>query len=129
MEIMTTYNEYTQKPIDAAYINALVDFINACRKHHVKLDTVQHFQNGWRITFIGCHGDAICHDGSYGSPNYAPDFYPESTNQNDWNDFSDAWKTIGFPWDSNDVSVHSSAELAEMIGDYQRGEYHEEEWE
>ena len=48
---MTTYNDYTPKPIDAAYINTFVDFINACRKHQVKLDTVQHFQNGWRITF------------------------------------------------------------------------------
>lgn len=126
---MTTYTDYTPKPIDAAYVNTLVDFINACRKHHVKLDTVQHFQNGWRITFVDCKGDAICHDGSYGSPNYAPDFYPESTNQNDWSDFSGAWETIGFPWDSGDVSVHEGEELATMIADYQRGEYHEEDWE
>lgn len=126
---MTTYTDYTPKAIDAAYINALVSFINACRENCVELDTVQHFQNGWRITFIGCAGDAVCHDGSYGSPNYAPTFYPESTNQNDWDDFSGAWETIGFPWDGDDVSIHSSAELAEMIGEYQRGEYHEEEWE
>lgn len=129
MEIMTTYNEYTKKPIDAAYINALVDFITACREYKVKLDTVHHFQNGWLITFVGCAGDAICHDGSYGSPNYAPNFYPESTNQNNWSDCSGVWETIGFPWDGDDVSVHSPAELAKMIGDYQRGEYHEEDWE
>ena len=126
--MMTTYNEFTQKKIDAAYINTLVNFVNACRKYGVKLDTVQYFQNGWRITFIDCDGDAICHDGSYGSPNYAPMFYPETTNQNDWNK-SGEWETIGFPWDGDDVSVHNSEELAEMIADYQRGEYKEEEWE
>ena len=122
---MTTYTEFTPKQIDAAYINTLVNFINACRENDVKLNTVQYFQNGWRITFIGCDGDAICHDGSYGSPNYMPDFYPDKTNQNDWNDLGE-WETIGFPWDSNDVSVHNSAELAKMIAAYQRGEYYEE---
>ena len=127
--MITTYSNYTQKPIDAAYINALVDFINACRENRVELDTVQHFQNGWRITFIGCAGDAVCHDGSYGSPNYAPDLYPNTTNQNDWDDSSGAWETIGFPWDGDDVSVHESEELAQMIADYQHGEYHTEEWE
>ena len=126
---MTTYTEFTPKQIDAAYINTLVDFIIACRKNNVKLNTVQQFQNGWRITFVGCDGDAICHDGSYGSPNYMPSFYPDKTNQNDWSN-SGEWETIGFPWDGNDVSVHNSVELAEMIAAYQRGEYYKDEgWE
>ena len=126
---MTTYTEFTPKQIDAAYINTLVDFIIACRKNNVKLNTVQQFQNGWRITFVGCDGDAICHDGSYGSPNYMPSFYPDITNQNDWS-ISGEWETIGFPWDGNDVSVHSSVELAKMIAAYQHGEYYEDEgWE
>ena len=126
---MTTYDEFTPRNIDAAYINTLVNFINACREYDVKLDTVQYFQNGWRITFVGCDGDAICHDGSYGSPNYMPSFYPNTTNQNDWSE-SGEWETIGFPWDGDDVSVHSSTALAKMIAAYQRGEYNEdEEWE
>lgn len=108
---MTTYTEFTPKQIDAAYINALVDLVNACSTCNVELDKVQHFQNGWRVTFKGYSGDAVCHDGSYGSPNYAPQFYPETTNQNDWEQ-SGPWETIGFPWDNGDVSVHDADELA-----------------
>lgn len=121
---MTQYTEFTAKQIDAAYINTLVDFINACRENDVKIDTVKHFQNGWHITFVDClHADAICHDGSYGSPYRFPE-----PHQNDWN-HSGEWETIGFPWDGDDVSVHSSEELAQMIADYQRGEYREEKWD
>ena len=108
---MENYSEYTPKQIDAAYINALVDLINACREYSVELEAVQHYQNGWRVTFAGFKGDAICHDGSYGSPNYAPRFYPERTNQNDWSK-TGPWETIGFPWDYGDVSVHDAEELA-----------------
>ena len=123
---MTTYTEFSLKQIDAAYINTLVDFINACRKNGVKINAVKHFQNGWHITFTDCLGDAVCHDGSYGSPNYAPEFYPETAYQNDWNK-SGEWETIGFPWDGGDVSVHNSEELAQLIAAYQRGEYTEEQ--
>lgn len=112
---MTNYSEFTLKTIDAAYINALVNLINACREWRVELNTVQHFQNGWRVTFKNYIGDAICHDGSYGSPNYAPQFYPESTNKNDWGNNDGLWETIGFPWDCGDVSVHSAEELAYYI--------------
>lgn len=123
---MTQYTEFTPKQIDAAYINTLVNFINACRKNNVKINTVKHFQNGWLITFVDCLGDAICHDASYGSPNYCPEFNPETTRQNDW-DMLGKWETIGFPWDYNDVSVHESDELARLIAAYQRGEYVEEQ--
>lgn len=109
---MTNYSEFTPKQIDAAYVNALVDLICACRTWDVELDCVQHFQNGWCVTFKGHNGDAICHDGSLGSPNYAPQLYPQSTYQNDWSDDSGEWETIGFPWDNDNVSVHSADELA-----------------
>lgn len=118
---MTTYTEFSTKQIDAAYINALVDLINACRKFKVELDKVQHFQNGWRVTFKGYSGDAICHDGSYGSPNYAPKYHSETTNLNDWEQ-SGPWETIGFPWDGDDVSVHDALELAAFIASLNDGE-------
>ena len=100
--------------IDAAYINSLVNLINACRAEGIELDTVSYFQNGWHVTFKGFEGaDAICHDHSYGSPNYMVGFLKKDY-QNNW-DESGEWETIGFPWDGDDVSVHSAEELAHYI--------------
>lgn len=97
--------------IDAMYINSLVDLINACREAGVEVDKVCHYQNGWHVTFKGFdHADAICHDGSYGNPIYNR-YFEENKYHNDWNEHGD-WETIGFPWDGNDVSVHSAQELA-----------------
>ena len=119
---------FTPQKIDAAYVNTLVDFINACRLHGTKLDEVRFFQNGWHVTFADCsHADAICHDGSYGSPCYGAAI-DESAHSNDW-EKSGNWETIGFPWDDGDVSVHDGEELAAMVSAYQRGEYREEDWE
>ena len=122
-------DSFTPCKIDGAYVNTLVDFVNACREYGVNIDTVHFYQNGWHITFLNCpeDADAVCHDGSYGSPCYGA-CIDESAHANDW-EKSGKWETIGFPWDNNDVSVHSSIELAKMIGDYQHGVYHAEEWE
>ena len=90
---------FTPRQIDAAYINSLVNLVNICRELNVKLDTVQTFQNGWRVTFEGFEGDAICHDHSYGSPCYG----------------GSSWETINFPWDNDDVSVHDAETLVHMI--------------
>lgn len=95
--------------VDGAYVNTLVDFINACRAQGVEIDKVNTFQNGWLITFEGFNGDAICHDGSYGSPCYYGDM--TDAHKNDWSRTGE-WETIGFPWDGDDVSVHTSGELA-----------------
>lgn len=103
---MTNYNELTMKQIDAAYINSLVDLVNACRHYNVKIDEVRHHLNGWHVTFAGHpHADAICHDHSYGSPYYMCE------HTNDW-ERNGEWETIGFPWDDDDVSVHTAEELA-----------------
>lgn len=102
--------QFTPMQIDAAYINSLVELVNACRAQEVELDTVQTFQGGWRVTFKGYDGDAICHDHSYGSPCYGA-FFDERAHSNDWSR-SGSWETIGFPWDHDDVSVHSAEELA-----------------
>lgn len=98
----------TLQQIDGAYINALVDLVIECRKNKVKINTVQAYEGGWRVTFEQYNGDAICHDASYGSPYNS---FPKKNHYNDWN-ISGFWETIGFPWDNNDVSVHSAEELA-----------------
>lgn len=111
-----TNNEitFTVQQIDAAYINSLVDLINTCRELGVKIDKVCHFQNGWHVTFTGLpHADAICHDGSYGSPCYMAGYLGKG-HDNDWSR-SGSWETIGFPWDYDDVSVHSARALAHML--------------
>lgn len=104
---MINYTELSAKQIDAAYINSLTDLIIACRHHHIEINEVYHYQNGWKVTFKGYEGDAICHDGSYGSPCLRGRDNPI----NDWTR-SGSWETFGFPWDYDDVSVHTAEELA-----------------
>jgi len=110
-----TNNEiaFNNQQVDAAYVNSLVDLVNACRKNNVEIDKVAYYQHGWIVTFNGYDGDAICHSGSYGSPCYGGLYDPE-VEDNDWNN-SGRWETIGFPWDGEDVSVHSADVLARMI--------------
>ena len=120
-----TVNAFTRQPIDAAYINTLVDFIIVCRKFDVKIDTVSHYMHGWLVTFEGFEGDAICHNGSYGSPCWGGMYHPE-VERNDWNNYSGRWETIGFPWDGEDVSVHSGNALAHMIAALRDGQNWEE---
>ncbi len=116
-----TNNEiaFTNQQIDAAYVNSLVDLVNACRKHNVIIDKVIHYQHGWVVTFEGYKGDAICHSGSYGSPCYGG-LYDSSIEDNDWNNCG-SWETIDFPWDNDDVSVHTADCLAKMISALNHG--------
>lgn len=111
-----TNNEiaFTNQQIDAAYVNSLVDLINACRANSVDIDKVSYYQHGWVVTFKDYpDADAICHNGSMGSPCYGGLYTPE-VEENDWNDCG-RWETIGFPWDCGDVSVHRAEVLAQMI--------------
>lgn len=59
---------FTLRQIDACYINSLVALVNACRANGVHINTVETYQNGFRVTFESYCGDAICHDGSYCNP-------------------------------------------------------------
>lgn len=124
-----TNNEiaFTCQQIDGAYVNSLVNLVNACRKYGAIIDKVNVYQHGWLITFIGCGGDAICHSGSCGSPCYGG-LYDPTAERNDWSN-SGRWETIGFPWDGIDVSVHSSDHLACMIGAIQHGKKYDDSWE
>lgn len=109
---------FSLQQIDAAYINSLVELINACRAHNVPINKVIFFQSGFLVAFVGHeHADAICHDHSYGSPRYMPSFYDYPVN--DWSR-SGSWETIGFPWDEDDVSVHSAEELAQLLEELNR---------
>ena len=113
-------NTFSLNQIDAMYINSLVDLVNACRVMDVEIDKVCHYQNGWHVTFKGFKGaDAICHDGSYGNPIYNR-YFDENKHHNDWNERGN-WETIGFPWDYDDVSVHSAQELALYISALKSG--------
>ena len=118
---------FTPRQIDAAYINSIVDLVNACRKYNVKIDKVRTFQNGWQVTFEGFDGDAICHDHSYGSPCYGGCF-DDSVHTNKWNR-SGSWETIGFPWDNDDVSVHTAEWLAQAIRWLDEGHEYDVCWE
>lgn len=118
-------NHNTDQIIDAAYVNSLVELVNACKKYGTKIDTVYHVLNGWRVTFNGFNGDAICHDGSYGSPNYGSLFEQKP---NDWTK-SGPWETIDFPWDYGDVSVHTAEWLAKSIKKLSDGEIYNKTWE
>lgn len=110
----SAFNPELTTQIDAAYINSLVDLINACRIMGVEIDEVYHMLNGWCVTFKGFdYADAICHDGSYESPIYNRRLEPDKYH-NDWTEHS-KWETIGFPWDYGDVSAHSAQELALYI--------------
>lgn len=113
--------------VDGAYILALCELVDRCRAHGVKINTVRTFQNGWSVTFENFNNaDAVCHDGSYGSPCYLGDI--ADTHHNDWSQLTGyRWETIGFPWDNGDVSVHSASELAFYLAELKRGRTNWEE--
>lgn len=115
-------NEHAFSPtvIDGAYVLALCELVDKCFIYGVKINTVQTYQNGWRVTFEDFDGDAICHDGSYGSPCYYGDMV--DAHQNNWSKRTNyQWETIGYPWDNGDVSVHSASELAFYLAELKRG--------
>lgn len=113
-------NAFKPNQIDAMYINSLVDLVNACRTMGVEIDKVCQYQNGWHVTFKGFEGvDAVCHDGSYGNPIHNR-YFDKNKYHNDWNEHGD-WETIGFPWDYDDVSVHSAPVLAIYIAALKSG--------
>lgn len=110
-QILKEHMHFTPMQIDAAYINSIVELVNACRAQQVEIDKVCAFQGGWQVTFKDYeNADAICHDHSYGSPCYGA-FFDKNMSNNDWSR-SGAWETIGFPWDGDDVSIHDAEELA-----------------
>lgn len=100
METFTKYNFIT---LDRERVESLYQLMRACDTLIVRVRDIQYFMNGFRVTFEDWKGDAILHDGSYGHGAYE-------------------WETIGFPWDGDDVSVHSPKDLAFLLHSYKYGE-------
>lgn len=104
---MTVYNEYTNVELNKTRVNSLAHLVFHCDNLGVEIDKVIFYMHGFTVTFKGYpNADAVLHDGSYGR------------------DVGE-WETIGFPWDYDDVSVHTSAQLANMINALN----HNEDWE
>lgn len=87
-------------------VYSLSILLGACAYQKIEIEKISPFMNGFIVIFKDFDGDAILHDGSYGRGLCK-------------------WETIGFPWDGEDVSIHSPAILAEMLGALKRGE----DWE
>lgn len=104
---MSTTNNSILKDIPVKRVYSLAILMGYCAKENITLSRVSIHMNGFRVEFEGFHGDAILHDYSYGCN-------------------SNAWETIGFPWDYDDVSVHDPCELARLLGALKRGEYADE---
>lgn len=94
--MLENYTNFTPVDIipDRAY--ALAELLTYCKKLYILVDEIKFLQNGFLITFKGLKGDVILHDHSYGRERYQ-------------------WESFQFPWDYDDVSVHSSKEIAYMI--------------
>lgn len=75
---------------------------NAINSIRIKLDecgipcTMIAVLDGFQLRFPWHDGDVVCHGYSYGSP-------------------SGCVESLGFPWDNEDVSVHTPEEFTELI--------------
>lgn len=82
--------------INLKYMDALVDLVNLCRVHSIKIREFGTLNNGLFVKFEGFKGDAVIHDFSYGHE-------------------LGEWETYKMPWDEDDVSVLSSIELVSKL--------------
>ena len=89
--------------VEQNYTKGLTQLVQACAEYGVGIKEITNLYNGYCVQFNLPDGtmkaDAILHDGSYGNTNLD-------------------WETMGFPWDENDVSVHTAEKLASLITDY-----------
>lgn len=101
---MTNYTEFTPVTINPIRANSLAHLIYHCENIGVMIDKIIFYQNGFTVTFRGYpHADVVIHDNSYGHE-------------------SGLWESVGFPWDYDDVSVHSSYQIASMINALKYGD-------
>lgn len=103
---MKTFTEFDPITLDLKRVESLHNLMRACETLLVHIRDIQLYMNGFRVTFEDWEGDAILHDWSYGHENYD-------------------WETINFPWDEDDVSVHSAKDLAFLLHTYKYGDYNE----
>lgn len=94
-----------------SHVNALFALMQACDEYNVRISKIQYVENGFRVEFAGFpYADAIAHEGSYGAV------------KNNYQDSVSDWETIGFPWDCDDVTVHTARALAAMIAAIKNGD-------
>lgn len=84
--------------LNVARVYALSELLDECNKCGITATNVRSYMNGFQVVFNVGQGDAILHDGSYGSAQLM-------------------WETYGFPWDDMDVTVHTAHELATLLGE------------
>lgn len=97
--------KFSPVEIKTEYIKAFTELVRECEKAAIEIESIFAYMSGFRVTFKGVKGDAICHDGSYGRPDY--------------------WETYGMPWDKDDVTVHTARKLARLLSALLNGE----DWE
>lgn len=84
----------------------LAKLLHGCSVYNIDIIAVKFLQRGFGVVFND-HADAILHDNSYGRHKLS-------------------WETIGFPWDYDDVSVHTTEELIELLRDFKNEKPREE---
>ena len=91
-----TYNAFTPVNLSIGRTKALAELLKVCEYLDVRIKAVKYYMRGFLVEFDGYEGNAVLHDGSYGRNSFM-------------------WETIDFPWDGDDVSVHTSHQLAHML--------------
>jgi len=86
---------YAPAPLKIEYVKALSELLEWCNILNVEIESVHAYMYGFRVTFKGVDGDAICHENSYGHPEY--------------------WESYKMPWDEDDVSTNTAQELVRKI--------------
>ena len=88
-------------------VTTLANLIHLCNIFNISVCDIFFIHNGFAITFENWDGDAVLHKYSMGNKH-------------------NMWETMGFPWDSNDVSAHTTEELIRLLIKYK---YHSEKFE
>ena len=94
-----TYTNYTARELDMGRLNELNTLMNLCAHLEIPIKKIYYTMNGFIVTFENSEGDAALHDGTYGHERCY-------------------WETYKFPWDEDDVSVHTTEELLLLLNEY-----------
>ena len=96
-------NAFSPVNLSIGRAKALAELLMSCKYLGVGVKAVKYYLRGFLVEFEGYEGNAVLHDGSYGRQSFM-------------------WETIDFPWDGDDVSVHTSHQLAHMLCALNKGE-------
>lgn len=96
---MNTSTDWAVRELNMERLNELSSFIHICGRINIPIKQVYSVANGFIVTFENSEGDAALHDGTYGHEHCY-------------------WETYKFPWDNDDVSVHTTEELLLLLNEY-----------